>query len=289
MNENISNYRVDVQGHRGCRGLMPENTIEGFKKALDIGVTTLEMDVVISKDLKVIVSHEPFFSHEIAKDSLGNDIDKNNEKNHNIYQLNYDEIQKYDVGTRHHERFPEQKKLTCYKPSLEDVFTEIEKYCKMNHIKAPFYNIEIKRVPFEDDSFHPVLEIFVKLVVETVQNSGFQERINIQSFDFASLRETKKIAPDIRLALLIEHPSDAENNIKSLGFTPEIYSPYFPLVDATLMEYAKSINMQVIPWTINEVSDMEKMLKFKVDGIITDYPDKLQEVLKKKDIQMKNY
>ncbi|MCA1763739.1 MAG: hypothetical protein LC664_12225 [Flavobacteriales bacterium] len=119
MNEtNLKKDQIDFQGHRGCRGLYPENTLRGFMHALDLGVTTLEMDVVITKDKKVILSHEPWFSHLISTDSTGRPIDEENERNHAIYQMTFAETQKYDVGQKEHPWFPEQKPIPAQKPLL---------------------------------------------------------------------------------------------------------------------------------------------------------------------------
>ena len=111
VEESTTKKSIDYQGHRGCRGLLPENTIPAFKKALDLGVKTLEMDVVITKDKQVILSHEPWFSHEIALDPEGNPIQLETETSHRIYQMTFEETQNYDVGSKDHPRFPEQEKM----------------------------------------------------------------------------------------------------------------------------------------------------------------------------------
>ena len=278
------NQAIDLQGHRGCRGLMPENTIEGFKKTLDIGVTTLEMDLVISADLQVVVSHEPFFSHEIAKDSLGNDISEEEEIDHNIFLMTYDQIMMYDVGSKPHMRFPEQKKIKAKKPLLRDVFEISETYTKEKDIKEPLYNIEIKRRPEWDSLFHPEVRMFTELVVQEVQRSGFKERITIQSFDIEALQKTREHDPEIRLVLLVENNLSPEENIELLGFVPEVYSPEFHLVNEALMNYCDKHGMLLIPWTVNNEKDMEILLDMGVDGIITDYPDRLSALLMKKGI-----
>ncbi|MBT8230527.1 MAG: glycerophosphodiester phosphodiesterase, partial [Bacteroidia bacterium] len=116
-----NNMNIDIQGHRGCRGLYPENSIPAFTHALELGVNTLEFDVVISKDKEVIISHEPFMSHEICLDLNGEDISENQALSHNIYQLDYEEIRQYDCGSKYFNKFPEQKKLKVFKPSLDDL------------------------------------------------------------------------------------------------------------------------------------------------------------------------
>ena len=136
---------IDVQGHRGCRGLRPENTITAFKKAVDIGVNTLELDVVVNKYNDVIVSHEPFFNHEIATGPNGEEINEKNEKEFNLYLMTLEEIQSFDVGLKLHPRFKNQKKVGVKKPTLREMVIVIEAYIKDLDYEPIFYNIEIKR------------------------------------------------------------------------------------------------------------------------------------------------
>lgn len=279
---------IDLQGHRGNRGLYPENTIPAFMAALDAGVTTLEMDVVISKDKQVVVSHEAFFSHEIATTPEGLEITEANEKSHNIYQLTASEIAKYDVGLRPHARFPNQKKMSVSKPLLKEAILAAEKHAKDHGLKKPFYNIEIKRNSDFDNVFHPEVAEFVQLVLDQIAVFDIAERICIQSFDLETLKEVKRVSPNTTLALLIENRQSFDENIKKLGFTPEIYSPYFELVDELLMKQCASQNIKVIPWTVNEEADVMKLIELNVDGIITDFPGKVKDILQKKEVPLLN-
>ncbi len=282
-----SKKAIDVQGHRGCRGLMPENTIPAFRKAIDLGVTTLELDLVISKDKQVIVSHEPFFSHEISITPQGEEITKTNEKEHNIYALNYSEIKTYDVGSRAHSRFSQQQKLKTYKPSFRDMVTDIEAYVTSQGKAKPYYNIEIKRKPEMDDVFHPAAAEFARLVVDIVQELGIEERTYIQSFDIGSLRAVKDIAPAIKLVYLIENKEPIALNMRRLGFRPDVYSPFYKLITPTVTKYCELQKIQLIPWTVNVEQDMVAMIELGVDGIITDYPDVLLNLMKRLDVPLK--
>lgn len=281
---NQSKYSVDLQGHRGCRGVLPENTIEGFVNALQIGVTTLEMDLVISKDKKVVVSHEPFFSYKISTAPNGEEITEANEKQHNLYQMPYEEIKRFDVGMRPHPDFPSQQKLPAYKPLFSEAVQMSEQFVAKNGLKKPFYNIEIKRQPELDSLYTPPVEEFVRLVLEQVDSLGIKGRVCIQSFDPESLRLVKKMSPELTTALLIYNEKNLEDNIQNLGFVPDIYSPYFELVNQKTMEACKEKGMKVIPWTVNEAQDVLKMLELHVDGIITDYPDIVKNILEKERI-----
>ena len=277
---------LDLQGHRGCRGLLPENTIPAFKKAIDLGVTTLELDLVISKDKEVIISHEPFFSHEIATTPDNVNISEATEHGHNIYELTYDEIKTYDVGMKPHERFPQQQKISIHKPSFKDMVTEIEAYVTKLGVKKPLYNIEIKRKPEFDNQYHPEAQEFAQLVVDVVGSLGIEDRTFIQSFDIQSLIETKKLTDKIRLVYLIENENSIKDNIDALGFTPDVYSPYFKLIDQSVITFCKRKNMQLIPWTVNEIEDMKQQLSLGVDGIITDYPDRLVDLCQRLNIKV---
>ncbi len=278
---------IDLQGHRGCRGIRPENTMVAFEKALEIGVTTLEMDVVITKDHEVIVSHEPYFSHEISNDPSGNLITKENEKEHNLYQLSHEAIEQYDVGLRPHARFPQQEKVAATKPLLKDVIEMSENYTLIHSRKKPFYNIEVKRDPALDSLFQPPVETFVNLVLSEVQHQPFSDRVCLQSFDLETLRLIHEKAPEITLALLIEAETDVEENIKTLGFTPDIYSPYFALINQQTMDYCNEHSIRVIPWTVNKKEDLLHLLELGVDGIITDYPNEFKVILEEKEVEIR--
>lgn len=269
---------IDLQGHRGARGLMPENTWPAFKKALDLGVETLEMDVVITKDDKVLVSHEPWFSHEICLTPNGETIPSSEEKSHRIYEMTYNEAKAYDCGSKHHPRFPEQKKMEISKPLLSTVIDSAEAYAKRIGRPLPRYNIETKLNPSGDKIFHPGPEEFVKLLVDVIKEKGISDRVTIQSFDFRTLRVVKREYPEVETAALIEKPGSAKNYLQELGFTPDIYSPDYHLVDEELISFAKEKGMKVIPWTVNDKSDMKELIEMGVDGIITDYPDRFNSL-----------
>jgi len=270
---------IDLQGHRGCRGLLPENTIEGFIKALEIGVNTLELDVIISKDKKVVVSHEAYLSFEICLDTAGNEIGMLDQKSFNLYKIDYEEIASFDCGSKVHPRFEEQGKMLVKKPLLSKSIRSSEDYVKANGLPPVNYNIEIKSYEDGDGEFHPEPGEFVDLVVEVVKKEGILERTNLQSFDIRALQEARNRYPEIPLALLIEMNPNHKGNIEELGFVPEIYSCYYPLVNGYLLDYAAENNMKVIPWTVNDKDDMKDLIDKGVDGIITDYPDRAMEVL----------
>ncbi len=270
---------IDVQGHRGCRGLMPENTVPAFLKALELGVTTLEMDLVISKDHQVIVSHEPFFRAPISMGPDGIPVSKEDEKNHNLYAMSYDTIAQYDMGLLEDPNHPARANISAPKPRLKDVVDAVRVYCEENNVKFPFFNMEIKREPEHDSIFHPDAGTFVDLVMNEVQNLGMMNFTTIQSFDLESLRLVRERYSGVPVALLIANQQSVEENISALGFKPEIYSCYFQLVNEALIEYCRSEKIRVIPWTVNEEEDIQRMIDLEVDGIISDYPDRVLKLL----------
>ena len=265
----------DIQGHRGCRGLMPENTIPAMITALQLGVTTLEMDAVITKDRQVILSHEPFFSHDISTKPDGIPVDISEEKKFNIYQMTYFETQQFDVGLKQHPRFLKQKKLAATKPLLADVIDSVENYCRLHQLRPPFYNIETKSQPITDNIFHPAPEPFVDLLMQVVNHKGIGERVIIQSFDFRTLQVMNKKYPLIKTAALIEDydKRSIDTQLTQLSFLPTIYSPHYSLVNEALIKKCHEQNIRIIPWTVNDKPSIDKLRQMKVDGIITDFPD----------------
>ncbi len=270
--------KFDVQGHRGARGLMPENTIPAFLLALDSGVTTLEMDLAITADRQIVVSHEPWMSASICLDSAGNEIREKDEKRFNIFKMTYAEVQQFDCGSKAHERFPEQQKMVVAKPLLLDVILTTERYIKNKTLYEVDYNIEIKSEPSGDNKFHPAPAEFSDLVYQLIDQYLPWERIVIQSFDFRVLKYWHQKYPHVRLAALVENNGSIDHNIEKLGFKPSIYSPYYKLLSKADVKYAHDLKMRVIPWTVNEPKEMEELKAMGVDGIITDYPDRARKL-----------
>lgn len=258
----------DWQGHRGARGEAPENSTAGMIRALQEGVKTLEMDVVVSKDSVVLLSHEPFFNTAIcdAKDSSEN----------NLFQLNYAEIAKIDCGSKAYDRFPAQEHFFAAKPRLIEVISEAEEAAILMNRPEPYYNIEIKSRPEWDGLFHPSLEVYCDLVLETAAKANLGERLIIQSFDVRALQYIHKTYPQVRLAYLTEDAqSTAAEQLKVLGFVPEIYSCDYTLLSERAVKDLQASGMKVIPWTVNEIQEAEQLRAWGVDGLITDYPARM--------------
>lgn len=271
---------IQIHGHRGARGLFPENTITAFIEAVKLGVRTLEMDVVISKDLKVVVSHEEWMNEVFCLQPNGNDIELNSKQKYNLYQMPYSKIALYDCGSKANPEFPNQKNKPEHKPLLSEVINAVESYTKNNHLPGVIYNIEIKSELEGDNIFHPTPSVFVKLVLNELDFHPIDNRYILQSFDVRILQEIKKLKSDIVIGLLVENKDSLQTNLEKLGFIPNMYNPEFPLVTPELIKELRHKNVQIIPWTVNEISDMKTLIAMGVDGIITDYPDIAIELLK---------
>ena len=276
----------DLQGHRGARGLAPENTLPAFRRALEIGVATLELDVVISRDGRVVVSHEPWMSSTICQTPSGEPIAESAEREHKIYQMDYDTVAQYDCGSRAHPRFPEQQLQAAPKPLLRDVIEMAEAYVDAQDRAPVFYNVETKIRPAWEGELTPPPEPFARAVVAVLRKTGVAPRATIQSFDPRTLEVVHRLDPAMRIALLIGQDTNQglRQNLKRLSFQPDIYSPAHTLVDADLIGAARQIgetekNLLVIPWTVNEKEDMRRLIDLGVDGLITDYPNRAVEVL----------
>lgn len=261
------------QGHRGARGLSPENTIPSFLKALEYRVTTLELDVAVSKDKQLIVTHEPWFNGAICSMPDGSSMDKETGKKLNIYQMTYAEIKQYDCGSRGNEKFPQQVGEKTFKPSMKDMVAAVEEHCQKVGKALPNYNIEIKSEPEEYGVFTPHPAEFVGLVLKEVKELGIENRCNLQSFDMAIMEEIHRQAPEMPVAFLVMNMSGVETNLEKLTFKPTIYSPYYKMLDEEAVKSCHDKNIKVIPWTVNNGDTVRELISMGVDGIITDYPN----------------
>lgn len=273
-------HTTEVQGHRGDRGNFPENTIPAFLSAVKKGADVIELDVVISKDQKVVVSHETFMSSQYMLDLEGKPITKEKEKSYNLYEMTYDSIKRFDSGSRGNAGFPAQQKMKTYKPLLSEMIDSVENYIAKNKLKPVKYNIEIKSEKQDYGKRQPQPEQFCEMVMKIVKDKNVEQKINIQSFDPFVLNVLHKMYPKTRIAFLVGEGTVVKN-LSLLDFVPEIYSPHFKLLNKTEVDSLRSLKIRIIPWTVNENQDIDNMLNLHVDGIITDYPEKvLQKIVK---------
>lgn len=294
-------HAFDLQGHRGARGLMPENTLEGFAAALSVGVTTLELDLGVTKDGVVVVSHDSYLNPDHTRGPDAAFLDRRGPA---IRSLSLAELQRYDVGrlkpgTAYAASFPDQRSVDGAKiPTLAQVF-DLARRAGAGHVR---FNIETKITPDAGgDVADP--ETFAQAVAAVVTNAGLAPRVTVQSFDWRTLLAFQRIAPDIeRSCLTIDRLG--RSNIRGGflgqsswlagldvgnfgGSVPRMakaagcaaWSPlYLDLAPGATAE-AKALGLKVLPWTVNERADMERLIRDGVDGIITDYPDRLRAAM----------
>ncbi|MFL9846048.1 glycerophosphodiester phosphodiesterase family protein [Flavobacterium rhizosphaerae] len=265
---------VEVQGHRGDRGNFPENSLPAFISAVNKGADVLEMDVVISADNKVVVSHEPYMSYAYVLTPKGDSIHKAEETSYNLYKMPYDSIKKYDIGSKGNINFPQQKKVKAYKPLLAEVIDSVEHYVVSNNRKPVRYNIEIKSVREEYGITQPMPGDFVRLVMDVIKSKNIKGRYTIQSFDPHMLNVLHEEYPHVAVSFLVAEPG-IDKNLTQLNFVPQIYSPLYNLVNKGFVDSLKQKDIKIIPWTVNDTLDIKRMRALEVDGIISDYPERV--------------
>ena len=272
---------IDIGGNRGYRGMYPENTIQAFTRAVKLGVNTIEMDVVVSKDNQVVVSHDLVIDDDICATPDGKPV--TDKEKYKLYAMTYDEIKKFDCGSRGNSRFTDQVKGAAYKPLLTEVIDAVEKYIKDNSLPPVTYNIQIVSSKKGDEVMHPEPPQFSKLVYDIVKGKGVVGRTLFSSFDMRVLQKLHETDGSAMTALLSEKTTDVlETNLKDLHFNPTVYSPTYLLCTKALISKCHALGIKVITWTPNDMSKMTSLKNDGVDGIITDYPDRAIRALRPK-------
>lgn len=296
----------DFQGHRGARGLRPENTLAGFTHALAIGVTTLELDCGVTKDGVVVVSHDRVLNPDHTRDAGGRFLEVPGPL---LRELTVAELQRYDVGrirpgSDYAASLPEQQPVDGERiPRLADVFTLVQK----SGNREVRYNVETKIDPTQPDTT-VTPEVFVLALIDVIRAAGMESRTTIQSFDWRTLVLARKLAPEIAIVALTDqqpdedtmevgkpgaslwlggfdvddHAGSVPKTVRALG--AKVWSPHALDLDPRLVEEAHELGLTVVPWTVNDPKDMERAIALGIDGLITDYPDRLRSVLESKGI-----
>ncbi|MDC1287239.1 glycerophosphodiester phosphodiesterase [Gammaproteobacteria bacterium] len=290
----------DLQGHRGARGLMPENTLPGFATALAIGVTTLELDLAVSGDGAVVVSHNPHFEPALARDASGEWLQQSSPA---INSMNLATVKSYDVGRlnpshKYAQHYPWQQAIDgASVPTLSEVFDLVNK----SGNQSVRFNIEIKINP-EHPSVTLAPKEFVTAALEVIRDYQMEDRVTLQSFNWRVLHEVQQLAAEIATSYLTADQSWLSNlQSGKPGLSPwlngldiddfggsgaraikaaggDIWSSYHQEVDADAIKLAHHLGLQVNVWTVNDTDRMHELIAMGVDGIITDYPDRLRQV-----------
>jgi glycerophosphoryl diester phosphodiesterase len=263
---------LDLQGHRGARGHLPENTLPSFEHAIALGVDTLEMDVGVTRDGVVVVHHDRRLNPDVARGPDGQWVSA---PAPTIHSLSYDELRRYDVGrirpgSEYARRFPHQKPLDGTRiPGLTEVLRLSPK------VK---FNIETKLAPEAPDET-PAPEPFARALIAEVRKAGVAARTTIQSFDFRTLAVVQREAPEITTAYLTSGKKGAGVPRAVHEAKGKVWSPDYRDLDADSLGAARALGVKVVVWTVNEPGEIARVLDMKVDGIISDYPDRVREAL----------
>lgn len=288
-------HAIDLQGHRGARGLVPENTLPAFERALAIGVTTLELDIGLTADNAVIIAHDTYLNPAIVRDATGQWL---TDKGPNLASLTLAQVQTYDVGrinpaTPYAKTFSTQEPLDGARiPTLAALFERV-KALGATHVR---FNIETKINPTQpDDTVNP--ERMVRTLLNVVRDAGMLGRVTIQSFDWRTLQIVQGFEPSVPTAYLSIQTANTDNirdgqwtagfKLAEHGSVPKmvkaaggaVWSPNGGAVTEALVKEAQALGLKVIPWTINTPAQMDRLLSWSVDGLITDYPDRLRTVM----------
>lgn len=278
----VSTVPLEVHGHRGCRGLLPENTLPAFLHALALGVDVLEMDVVISADMQVVVSHEPWLNPLICRGPDGEQMAPETPPRFNLYQMPYQRIRVCNCGLLRHPDFPGQHVQAATKPLLREVLATVEASCQQLRRAPVWYAIEVKSSPVGDGYYHPGPATFLALVMAEIAVAQVQARTHLLSFDQRVLQVAHRQFPALATCLLIEDDLAWPRHIQALGFVPATLGPHFSTVTPLAAQELRSRfpGLRLVPWTVNTLVDMARLRKLGVDGLTTDYPDRLLNLLR---------
>ena len=256
---------IRVIGHRGCRGTMPENSIAGFKKAIEDGADGIEWDVVVNGEGNLVISHEPYFHKDFCLAPNGKSID--NEKRYNIYKMTQDEIESFDCGSKVHPKFPEQQKEIAIKPLLKDAVSKLK-----STIRGKLILFEIKSDESEYGISQPHPDDYADLIMKEVTAYQFPN-IVYMSFDKNIIEALHKKAPELRLAYLTYLPSKSANAyLKELSFKPFALGMYHKTLNKRKLRQLRDKSISAYAWTVNTTDDAHKMMDLGIDAIITDFP-----------------
>lgn len=261
---------IEYIAHRGVRGIYPENSVGGFILAMSKGATILEMDLAISKDNRVILSHDPVISPSHCFNSeKGESEDK---EEFALFQLSYQEIQQFVCGSNGHKKFPYQEKASETIPLLETVIDTTIAYASRNNLNAPYYHIELKYSGSDGEGYYPEIEEYVSLVLDVLSRKGILGRTVLTSFNEEILQAIDAKAPEVSLGLNVANLKGFDKNIERLGFSPDYYVVYYRLISKKLVRKARMKGITVSAWTVNDVKTIEKLRKKGVTSIISDFP-----------------
>lgn len=263
-----------VQAHRGGAAIYPENTISAMIHAASIGIPILEMDMQVTRDSQVVVSHDAYLNASKILKPDGSKIPADSDKFYAIYKMTYDSLKRYDAGLHPNPDFPNRKNVRCPIPRISDLIDSVESYTKHKGIPPMQYNIEIKSSPEKDGIYTPDYKTFADLCIKELLRKKLGSRLLVQCFDPRTLNYVHEAYPDIRLSYLVEGKGiDFSSFMAQLNFTPQVISPDHKIVNDDFVEKAHRKKMSVIPWTVDDKKEVLRLKKLGVDEIISNQPD----------------
>jgi len=270
-------------GHRGTRGLMPENTIPAMTKGLQAGANTIEFDVHITKDSQVVVYHDASLTPSYTTMPDGSDIPEEDRPKYTLYKMDYDSIRQFIIGEKNYPAYPEQQRMRTYAPLMSEMIDSVEAYTAAHGLPPAYYLLEIKSSAKTDGEQQPAPEEYMRILMGVKELQPLGDRLLIQSFDMRPLQVLHRTHPHIRLGFLTgDKTATFEQHLEQLGFTPFFYNPQYQLVTPELIRKCHEKQIKIVPWTVQETDEMERLMAMGVDGIITDYPDRLEKARSKK-------
>lgn len=263
----------EIQAHRGARSLYPENTIPAFVGAVEIGCPVIELDLVVSRDHRLVVAHDPWIDVGAEGAEGARDAGEAAPLRRYCYSMDYRQIASFDCGAVS-PGFPLQRRINACRPTLPEVFDTVERHLRqLGRSGGMMYNLEVKSWPKMSGIAHPPPGIYAALVIADILESGLASRIRLQSFDSSILIEARKRLPDLTYGLLVEDPTVFGAFPGVPGFVPAYVNPHHTLLDRQLVCKLHDAGAKVIAWTVNSKDEMIRMRQIGADGIITDYPE----------------
>ena len=270
-----------VHAHRGGAALYPENTIPAMLHAVEIGVPMLELDLHVTRDSQVVVSHDAYMNPIKALKPNGEEIPIDSARMYSIYSMTYDSLKRYDVGSRPNPAFPNRKNLKCSVPLVSDLIDSVEHSTQSKGLCPVGYNIEIKSWPDKDGIYSPDYRTFADLCMRVLLSKNLGDRLLLQCFDPRTLNYVHEKYPNVRLSYLVEDMTvDFDELMKRINFVPQVISPNHAMVDSAFMDKSRKLGMEVAPWTVDEKDEILRLRTLGVDAIITNRPDSVMTWLK---------
>lgn len=274
---------VLVHAHRGGAAIYPENTIEAMLYAVDLGVDYLEFDLHVSKDSQVVVSHDAYFNSQKALTPSGDTIARDSDKLYRLWNMPYDSIRRYDIGSKANPHYPNRHNFVARLPLADALIDSVETHIRVCHLKPVQYNIEIKSWPTKDGIFTPDYKTFADLCMKELLSHHIGDRLLVQCFDTRTLNYLHQKYPTVRLSYLVDNDNQTSfsDYMSRLDFVPQVYSPHYSLVNTALVDSCRAYGMALAPWTVDSHKDIRRLAALGVDAIITNQPDSAIIWLKK--------